>query len=83
MPFPRISTCQLLLRGAFLTNQLKHWSPPGHGLHTLLTAEVICLLVYVLVVCLPHPHPAQLECQQRESRVTVGLSRQFLLLPTP
>ncbi|KAB1269471.1 hypothetical protein Cadr_000017462 [Camelus dromedarius] len=58
-----------LLRGAFLTSQLKRLFPPQViGFTTLLPAEAICLIVYVLVVCLPHPHPAHLECQQEESR---------------
>ena len=57
--------CGCLLRGALLALQLQRLSPAQVFCSPALTAEASHLLVYLFMVCLPHPHPGAQNVNRR------------------
>lgn len=57
--------CGWLLRGALLALQLQQLTPAQVFCSPALTAETSRLLVYLFLVCLPHPHPGAQNVNRR------------------
>lgn len=63
--------------GALLARQLERLSPPQRS------AEASCLLVYELVVCLPHPHPGAQNINNRRAGSSQACKPQSLVTAAP